>query len=102
MTASSTRNVVHRTLRRSSTNLRRMINVECSMIKDILNQFGIAGENSGVSTGKSWLKATGEKTGSYSPVDGKLIATVKGPAAKDYDKTIKTAQAAFIHWRSIP
>lgn len=72
------------------------------MIKDILKQFGIAGENSGVSTGKSWLKATGEKTGSYSPVDGKLIATVKGPAAKDYNKVIETAGKAFIHWRSIP
>jgi len=45
-------------------------------------------KNDGVSTGLQWLKAKGEKIQSFSPVDGKLIATVTGADKNNYDAVI--------------
>ena len=39
---------------------------------------------------------------SYSPIDGKLIGSVKQASAQDYEKVVKTASKAFIEWRKIP
>ncbi len=67
-----------------------------------LKELNIRSNNDGVSTGLNWLKPKGEKLNSYSPVDGKLIASVTGADAKTYEVVIQKAQSAFIEWRSWP
>ena len=67
-----------------------------------LKTLKIQPNNNGVSTGLNWIKSKGEKLNSYSPVDGKLIASVTGADAAAYETVIKKAQAAFIEWRTWP
>ncbi len=71
-------------------------------LKKILSTLGIQKENEGVSTGTQWLKSGGEKIDSYSPVDGKLIASVTAANQKSYEKVIAEAQQAFETWRMMP
>lgn len=71
-------------------------------IKKVLNELGIEKSNTGVSTGSKWPKAGGKQLESTSPVDGKLIATVKQASDKDYDKVVGKAQKAFQEWRMVP
>ncbi len=71
-------------------------------MKKILAQLGIQTSNQGVSTGSKWQKTKGESIQSFSPVDGKLIATVVSATEKDYIETVKTAQKAFEIWRNVP
>ncbi len=73
-----------------------------SKMEQILQQFGIAGNNSGVSTGSKILKAGGAEITSHSPVDGKAIANVTCASRTNYDEVIKTAQDAFNEWRLWP
>ena len=68
----------------------------------VLDKLGIKKINEGASTGTKWLKAGGEKINSYSPVDGKLIASVTTVTRKSYDKVIDEAQTAFNEWRMWP
>jgi len=72
------------------------------MIQNILTELGIDATNLGVSTGNAWIKTKGNTIDSYSPVDGKKIATVFSATVKDYDAVIKSAQKAFLVWREIP
>ncbi len=67
-----------------------------------LSQLKIQKNNNGVSTGLNWPKAKGEKLNSFSPVDGKLIASVIGADKNNYDAVIKKAQEAFTEWRIWP
>ena len=69
---------------------------------DFLNILKIQANNNGVSTGSDYLKTKGEKLPSYSPVDGKLIATVTGADARSYDAVIQKAAQAFTAWRLWP
>jgi len=71
-------------------------------MKDILKQLGIATTNSGTSTGNKWIKNKGEIIESYSPVDGKLIASVTTTTEGEYHEVIKTASSAFKVWRNLP
>ncbi|MEO6722508.1 MAG: aldehyde dehydrogenase family protein [Ferruginibacter sp.] len=59
-------------------------------------------KNKGVSTGVRWLSSKGAVIESYSPVDGKLIASVKSCDKESYEAVIKAAQLAFIEWRTWP
>jgi aldehyde dehydrogenase (NAD+) len=68
----------------------------------VLNDLGIKKVNEGAATGTKWLKAGGEKIDAYSPVDGKLIASVTTADRKAYDKVIGQAQYAFAAWRMWP
>ena len=68
-------------------------------IEEVLSEIGISPESSGVSTGSEWLKATGYKVVSVSPVDGLPVATVTMADVKDYDRVIEVAQAGFQQWR---
>ena len=72
------------------------------MMESVLNIFNIQPINNGASTGQNWMDTTGAKIDSYSPVDGKLIASVKSATPSDYNVIIETAQSAFIEWRKIP
>ena len=67
-----------------------------------LARLKIQKNNNGVSTGLIWPKAKGEKINSFSPVDGKLIASVTGADKNNYDVVIKKAQQAFAEWRLWP
>ncbi len=69
---------------------------------EFLKTLGIAANNKGVSTGLQWIKTTGEKLTSFSPVDGKQIATVAGADRKAYDAVVEKAQQAFAAWRLWP
>jgi aldehyde dehydrogenase (NAD+) len=55
----------------------------------------------GASSGTKFF-ATGKSIDSYSPVDGKLIASVKTASEKDYEKIIKLAQQASSEFRLMP
>ena len=69
---------------------------------DFLSQLQIESINKGVSTGSNWLESTGEKITSYSPVDGKEIASVTATDKATYESVIKKAQEAFTTWRLWP
>jgi aldehyde dehydrogenase (NAD+) len=71
-------------------------------VASILSELGISAQQSGVSTGSSWLKGEGEVLTSYSPVDGALIGTVRGASKAEYDRAIGVAQDAFAQWRQWP
>jgi aldehyde dehydrogenase (NAD+) len=71
-------------------------------IQEILEQLGIETTNSGASTGSFWYQTQGETIHSYSPVDGKLIASVTAATEEEYEKVIAKAQDAFKQWRQIP
>lgn len=71
-------------------------------IKDILSQLGIKELNSGASTGSYWFATRGTKIDSYSPADGKLIASVHSASETDYEATVMKAMEAFHEWRIIP
>lgn len=69
---------------------------------DLLKSLHIQLKNSGVSTGSKWLQSKGEIIESFSPVDGKLIASVTASDKKSYDKVVLTAVKAFEAWRMVP
>ena len=72
-------------------------------INTILQQLGIDAQNPAFSTGTHWDKNTDGKTiDSFSPVDGKKIASVKVASTEDYHHVIQTAQNAFKIWRTVP
>ena len=66
-----------------------------------LKELGLQPENNGTSTGKNFF-ASGDVIESYSPVDGKLIGTVRTTTKADYEKVMATAQTAFLEWREKP
>jgi L-aminoadipate-semialdehyde dehydrogenase len=69
---------------------------------DFLKILHVETDNNGVSTGSKWIKSTGEKISSLSPVDGKLIGSAIGADKESYEKIIQTAEAAFKQWRMMP
>ncbi len=71
-----------------------------SLLNELKN-LGLKENNLGGSTGNDWF-ANGENMTSFSPVDGKEIATVKGINQDDYEKIISKAELAFKEWRLIP
>ncbi|NBW30636.1 MAG: aldehyde dehydrogenase family protein [Flavobacteriales bacterium] len=71
-------------------------------MQQVLKDLGIKPVNSGASTGSDFLNTKGEVISSFSPVDGKLIATVNSATAQDYELVVQKAQEAFIYWRTLP
>jgi aldehyde dehydrogenase (NAD+) len=72
-------------------------------MKDVLARLGIQDLNSGSSTGIQFMPTAGAAViDSYSPVDGKKIASVTVTSAAEYETIVQTAQAAFDIWRKIP
>lgn len=69
---------------------------------DFLKKLKIEKENKGVSTGIQWLDSKGDLYTSSSPVDGKIIGTVKSADKETYEAVIKKAEEAFIIWRLVP
>ena len=80
-----------------------MSNVQSGLeIQEILDQLGIESINPGASTGSYWFNTSGEQIDSYSPVDGKLIASVAAASQADYESAILKSQEAFKVWRQMP
>jgi aldehyde dehydrogenase (NAD+) len=74
-----------------------------SLDLQFLKDLGISKENAAATTGTEWFgsKQKGHFE-SYSPVDGQLIGSVYKADREDYEKVIKTAEAAALKWRQIP
>ena len=70
-------------------------------IDKVLKTLGINAVNEGTSTGKDFF-SSGDIIKSFSPVDGKLIASVKTTTLEDYNKVIDSATLAFKIWRTTP
>ncbi len=66
----------------------------------ILQQLGLTAENAGVFDGQ-WA-ANGPVLKSVSPIDGKVLASVRTATADDYERAVQRAQAAFAVWQSVP
>ncbi|MEY3436473.1 MAG: hypothetical protein RL335_929, partial [Bacteroidota bacterium] len=71
-------------------------------MKDFLTQLGISSHNHGLSTGQQWLGSSSGSITSFSPVDGKPIASVSLADRKGYDDVIQKAGAAFLEWKNWP
>jgi aldehyde dehydrogenase (NAD+) len=69
---------------------------------DFLNALQIGATNSGLSTGNEWLSSSGDTIDSFSPVDGKKIASVQGADKAGYEAVMKKAEEAFKSWRLVP
>ena len=69
---------------------------------DFLQNLQVQSKNKGVSTGKAWLPSKGELIKSFSPVDGKIIASVNAVDKKSYDAVLQKAEEAFLRWRLWP
>ncbi|MCB0700996.1 MAG: aldehyde dehydrogenase family protein [Chitinophagaceae bacterium] len=67
-----------------------------------LKQLGINKSNEGAHTGIKSRKAGGERIISYSPVDGKEIASSTSVNKRSYDAVVTQAQKAFEEWRMWP
>ncbi|GHB56377.1 aldehyde dehydrogenase [Persicitalea jodogahamensis] len=73
-----------------------------TQLNDFLNLLNIKTQNPGLSTGQESWDGQGVLLESYSPVNGRCIASTKEASREDYDRVISTAQAAFKEWRQKP
>ena len=71
-------------------------------IEKDLAQLGIKTINKGTSTGANWFGNDTALIDSYSPADGKKIASVTETSAEEYAKVVATAKEAFLEWRTVP
>lgn len=71
-------------------------------IKEALDSLGVKRSNQGVSTGMNWLRSKGDRIESYSPVDGRLIATVQAGDERTYQQVARVSGEAFRVWRTWP
>ncbi len=69
---------------------------------EFLKALSIQKENEGSSTGSKWIQSNGAIIISHSPVDAQMIGSVKSTDKEAYEKTIQTAQNAFLEWRNWP
>ena len=65
-----------------------------------LKALGIERINPGVFCGE-W-RGGGETSEHFSPIDGKLIASVRNASREDYEIAISHTQDAFLKWRAVP
>jgi aldehyde dehydrogenase (NAD+) len=66
----------------------------------ILKKLGLRSENAGVFCGQ-WI-GSGPILKSVSPIDGKILASVRTATADDYERAVANAQTAFSAWQSVP
>src|SRR3954463_12049697 len=68
--------------------------------QQILKRLGLKFENPGTFCGQ-WL-GSGKILKSVSPIDGKVLASVRTATVEEYEQTIKRAQEAFQKWQTVP
>ncbi len=66
----------------------------------LFRRLGLRDNNPGVFNG-AW-SGGGKILRSVSPIDGKLLATVRLASAAEYEQTIRAAEKAFAGWRILP
>jgi len=66
----------------------------------LLKKLGLRADNPGVFCGE-WL-GSGKPLQSLSPIDGRLLATVRTATADEYERAARRAQEAFGKWRLVP
>jgi len=72
-------------------------------IEEVLSNLNIKDQNPGYSTGTEWqTSSSGKSIDSFSPVNGKLIASLSLASSDDYNHVIDTAQTAFTYWKTVP
>jgi len=71
-------------------------------MQEVLQALGIHSNNKGAGTGTQWIDSKGREIISYSPVDGKPIASVTLADDEAYEQVIRKAQEAFLEWRLYP
>ncbi len=71
-------------------------------MQKVLRQLGIQQKNIGTSTGNQWIATQEKEIISYSPVDGKPIASVTICDDKAYEQVVQKAGEAFLEWRMYP
>lgn len=69
---------------------------------DFLRTLHIQYHNAGVSTGKTWIDSNGGHIKSFSPVDGKLIASMNSTDQPGYENVVLSALKAFEEWKKVP
>jgi aldehyde dehydrogenase (NAD+) len=68
-----------------------------------LEDLGIERKNSGVSSGVTWSETSAnDELEVFSPVDGRLIASVFMASEKEYLEVVDKASSAFAQWRLTP
>ncbi len=70
-------------------------------ITNVFTELGLKKESLGVSTGVKWF-GEGVRIDSFSPVDGKIIGSVKSASKKDYLSVVDSAKEAFLYWKGVP
>jgi aldehyde dehydrogenase (NAD+) len=71
-------------------------------MEQILKNLGIATQNHGVSSGLISWKGSSASLGSFSPVDGQLIAETELGGLDDYEKMVSNAQQVQKKWQNMP
>lgn len=71
-------------------------------ITNILKELDIQSENQGLCTGTQWPVAGGNLIVSYSPADGKPIASIRQANSGDFQNILEVATDAFLEWRKKP
>ncbi|MCX6892088.1 MAG: aldehyde dehydrogenase family protein, partial [Verrucomicrobia bacterium] len=66
----------------------------------LLKKLGLKAENPGVFCGE-WL-GSGKLLKSTSPVDGRLLASVRTATPQEYERVAQRAQQAFFAWQTVP
>ncbi len=70
------------------------------LVRQTLKRLGIKETNPGAFSGE-WL-GSGKALKSVSPIDGKVLATVRTATPDEYEQTVKRAQEAFQKWQTVP
>ncbi len=73
-----------------------------TQIRGFLSQLGIEQVNKGATSGTIWHSTKGKPISSYSPADGRLIATINQATWDDYEVIMGRATEAFKEWRMVP
>jgi aldehyde dehydrogenase (NAD+) len=71
-------------------------------IQQSLKNLGIQESNLGSSTGTTWLDSGAATLASFSPADGKKIASVQLATEETYEAVVAQALIAFETWRVVP
>ena len=66
----------------------------------LLKKLGLNADNPGVFCGE-WL-GSGKPLKSVSPIDGRVLATVRTATPEEYERAVQRAQEAFREWQLVP
>jgi aldehyde dehydrogenase (NAD+) len=71
-------------------------------MENLIKVLGLSDQINGISTGSIAWEGKSNQIESISPVDGKIIGTVRLATREDYDKVIHQAELAFKTWSTMP